>query len=56
VQGVYQGKLRPVNGRGILNTPPAGRRMARWPGALRPVFFFFITLGLEMSDTKVYEP
>ena len=22
----------------------------------RVVFFFFITLGLEMSDTKVYEP
>jgi len=23
---------------------------------LRSFFFFFITLGLEMSDTKVYEP
>ena len=25
------------------------------PG-LTKLFFFFITLGLEMSDTKVYEP
>jgi len=31
---------------------PAG--CGKWE---RPqVFFFFITLGLEMSDTKVYEP
>jgi len=24
--------------------------------ALLLLFFFFITLGLELSDTKVYEP
>jgi len=25
-------------------------------GQVKSLFFFFITLGLEMSDTKVYEP
>ena len=25
-------------------------------GRMDALFFFFITLGLEMSDTKVYEP
>ena len=25
-------------------------------GTARYTFFFFITLGLEISDTKVYEP
>ena len=29
---------------------------ARVVAALTVFFFFFITLGLELSDTKVYEP
>jgi hypothetical protein len=34
------------------------RRAARQAcrGHFITFFFFFITLGLEMSDTKVYEP
>ena len=33
------------------------RRHERWCSLLAPTFFFFfITLGLELSDTKVYEP
>jgi hypothetical protein len=30
--------------------------IARWSGQLFVFFFFFITLGMELSDTKVYEP
>ena len=38
----------------IVKTCPGAPRFVR--GALFSSLLFFITLGLELSDTKVYEP
>ena len=36
--------------------PGAPLALLHPPGTGPTFFFFFITLGLELSDTKVYEP
>jgi len=53
---VAQARVRAEAARGSAEharTIPAAQKTHH---VLNPNFFFFITLGLEMSDTKVYEP
>ena len=46
--------MNPFNLSGIPTCPP--RAVRQYMGCSNLLFVFFITLGLELSDSKVYEP
>ena len=52
----YVGSSKNLKDLTDLNDLPETRLRASVMGDRAAFFFFFITLGLELSDTKVYEP
>ena len=56
-EGKSRQKMTNLSGIDFCNTPTKGPAwVATSTGQLLSSSFFFITLGLEMSGTKVYEP